>query len=463
MAAEAGSSATATTTFQEEYGELSEMLKGQPEWIKLGCGDAEYMCAEKGPTFDTMHTGALPDLSGHHNLCAEYLREHPDVWEALKGRKTSHGVTLAKCIKTGMDNKGHPHIKTVGLVAGDEECFTVFRELFDPVCSARHNHRDMSERHQSDMDVSKLSKRAIDPTGRYCLTTRCRTGRSIHGYPLPPSCSFQDRRAIEKAIVSGLLELDGELDGDYYGLHGSKSTATWGPDLLGEAASKMMDTAKEEELRSNGNLFQEPDSTLLLSSGCGRHWPDARGIFHNRALNFFVWINEEDHCRIISMQKGADIRAIFARFAQATAKITEVLGRLRNAAGEQLSCMHSDTHGYILTCPSNLGTGLRAGTMVRVPCFSARPTFKTDLAHMHLQARGTAGVDSASVGGVFDISNADRLGYSEVILCNLFIEGVARIIEWEQALEKHLPIDPLIETYISVDLPKLLSGEPLSS
>jgi len=38
-----------------------------------------------------------------------------------------------------------------------------------------------------------------------------------------------------------------------------------------------MTEEKEESLRKNGNLFQEPDSTLLLSSGCGRHWPDARG------------------------------------------------------------------------------------------------------------------------------------------------------------------------------------------
>ena len=29
---------------------------------------------------------------------------------------------------------------------------------------------------------------------------------------------------------------------------------------------------------------------------------------------------------------------------------------------------------------------------------------------MGLQARGTAGVDSASTGGTWDISNADRLG-----------------------------------------------------
>ena len=53
-----------------------------------------------------------------------------------------------------------------------------------------------------------------------------------------------------------------------------------------------MTLEKEEELRSAGNLFQEPDSTLLLSGGMGRHWPDARGIFHNNDKNLFVWVNE---------------------------------------------------------------------------------------------------------------------------------------------------------------------------
>jgi len=87
------------------------------------------------------------------------------------------------------------------------------------------------------------------------LTTRCRTGRSVRGFPLPPSCSFQQRRDLEQAILKGLNELDGELKGTYFGLHGSKST------------DQAMDEAKEKELRENGNLFQEPDSTLLLSSG----------------------------------------------------------------------------------------------------------------------------------------------------------------------------------------------------
>ena len=46
---------------------------------------------------------------------------------------------------------------------------------------------------------------------------------------------------------------------------------------------------------------------------------------------------------------------------------------------------------------------------------------------MGLQARGTAGVDSASTGGTWDISNADRLGKSEVELVNIFIEGVSQV------------------------------------
>ena len=103
--------------------------------------------------------------------------------------------------------------------------------------------------------------------------------------------------------------------------------------------------------------------------------------------------------------------------------------------------MHNDHLGWILTCPSNLGTGLRAGAMVKVPHVSSRKDFKALLGRMGLQARGTAGVDSASTGGTWDISNADRLGKSETQLVNIFIEGVAQIIKWEQALEEGKSID----------------------
>ena len=69
--------------------------------------------------------------------------------------------------------------------------------------------------------------------------------------------------------------------------------------------------------------------------------------------------------------------------------------------------------GYILTCPSNLGTGLRAGVHVKLPNMAKHPQFDEILNNLRLQKRGTGGVDTASVGGTFDISNSDRLGKSE--------------------------------------------------
>ena len=75
----------------------------------------------------------LPDLSQHNNIMAEVLREKPELYAKYKDAKTSLGVTLAKCIKTGVDNPGHPFIMTVGCVAGDEESYVVFKEFFDQV------------------------------------------------------------------------------------------------------------------------------------------------------------------------------------------------------------------------------------------------------------------------------------------------------------------------------------------
>lgn len=403
---------------------LAPTVQELPEWIKLGCGNDEYICEEKGAMFPgDKCPDKLPDLSKHGNLCANALRENPDLYEKYKNVTTAGGVTLAKCIKTGIDNPGHPHIMTCGLVAGDEESFTAFKDLFDIVIEKRNGGYKPDAVHPTNLNIDDLSKTPIDPDDKYVLTTRCRTGRSVRGLPLPPACSFEQRRETERVIVKGLNNLEGELKGTYFPLNGSQSMPG------------AMDKEKEESLRKNGNLFQEPDSTLLLSSGCGRHWPDARGIFHNDAENFFVWVNEEDQMRIVSMEKGASIVAIFTRFANATKAIQDVL------KAEGYDFMHNEHLGFILTCPSNLGTGLRAGAMVKVPLFSARPDFKQVLGKMKLQARGTAGVDSASTGGTWDISNADRLGMSEVMLCNLFIEGIAQVIKWEKALEEGKSID----------------------
>jgi len=413
---------------------ISDTLKDFPDWIRRGCGDKRYYCPEKKATFapDGITPDKMPDFSNHKSYMAKILRENPGMWESLKNRKTSTGVTLAECIKTGVDNLSHPHVlNTVGIVAGDEESYEVFKDLFDPIISYKHGGYSSSAIQPSNLDYNKLSDTDIDPEGKYVLTTRVRTGRSIKGFKLPPCISFEDRRKLEKVIVGALLQMEGDLKGEYFPLRGSRS---WAEKPNG------MSIEKEEELRKCGNLFQEPDSTLLLSSGMARHWPDARGIFHNQGKNLFIWVGEEDHMRIVSMQgdlskptyEGKQIKEVTARFMRACDAVQKVL------KDNGYDFMHNDHLGWILTCPSNLGTGMRCGTMVKLPNLSSRKDFKQLLVTMRLQARGTGGVDSASTGGTWDISNVDRIGKGEIDYVNILIEGAAQCVRWESLYDKGL-------------------------
>lgn len=92
-----------------------------------------------------------------------------------------------------------------------------------------------------------------------------------------------------------------------------------------------------------------------------RDWPEGRGIFHNDDKTFLVWVNEEDQLRIISMQPGSDIREVFERLSRAATEIEKIA-----------KFAHDDHLGYITTCPSNLGTGLRASVHIKLPKLGQR-------------------------------------------------------------------------------------------
>jgi creatine kinase len=93
------------------------------------------------------------------------------------------------------------------------------------------------------------------------------------------------------------------------------------------------------------------------------------------------------------MEKGDNVHAIFNRFVKATTVIAETLKSMGN------EFMHNDHLGYINTCPSNIGTGLRAGAMTKLPLLSARKDFKDLCGKLGLQARGGGGENSYAIGG----------------------------------------------------------------
>ena len=187
--------------------------------------------------------------------------------------------------------------------------------------------------------------------------------------------------------------------------------------------------------------MQEPDSTLLISGTMHRDWPDARGIWHNDARNALVWANEEDHMRVISMEMGYDITSVFQRFVDLC---NQVETSMKAASGTTFA--HTEHLGYILTCPSNLGTGMRASMMITLPLVGAREDFVGICNKYGLQPRGAGGVDSGFTG-VFDMSNSDRLGKSEVELCNCMIDGVTALLAMENRLEAGESINDLLSPF----------------
>merc|ERR1711990_557343 len=327
----------------------------------------------------------------------------------MKDLKSKFGYTFSNAIQTGVET---PHLG-VGCTAGDEDSWEVFKELYYPVIKGWHNYDPETQTHKQDLDASKLEcdEATQAALNKFVKSTRVRAARNISGFALPAGTGVEDRAGVETVLKGAFEKFDGELKGTYYPLGG-----------MSEDVSKA--------LQADGFLFQVPsERNLLTMAGAARNWPDNRGIFHNDAKTALCWVNEEDQCRIISMSKDGDIKSVFARFCEISKKLEEAA----TAAGK--SFMFNEKLGFLGTCPSNLGTGLRAGVMVQLLKFNEDPMFLDAVcAKFDLQPRGSNGEHSKAEGGVYDVSNKQRLGFTEVELVQKMITGVAKVIEYEEML-----------------------------
>nr|BDA39157.1 opheline kinase [Thoracophelia sp. 1 KU-2021] len=360
-----------------------------------------YSAKENYPNY----TGFKCKVAGHLTL---------EMYEKLYSRRTKNGVTVDKVIQPSCDNMG----EIIGLIAADEESYTTFGELFDAVINEKHGGFGPNDKHpQPDLDASKLVGGNFE--GKYIKSCRIRTGRSLRGCCFPPALCRAERREVEKVMVAALQGLSGNLAGKYFPLTG-------------------MTKAEEQALIDDHFLFQKPTGHLMQNSSSARDWPDARGIFHNNEKTFLIWINEEDHYRVISMEKGGNVRSVFERFSRG---LQEIEGLMKKAGRE---FMLSDRLGYLCACPSNIGTGLRASVHIQLHKLCKHPKFEAIITALSLQMRGTGGEHTAAVDDVYDISNRARLKCTEREFVQLLIDGVTKLIEMETTLEAGKPIDSLL-------------------
>lgn len=335
-----------------------------------------------------------------HSLLKKYFTE--DVMNKLKTRKTKLGATLWDVIQSGVKNLD----SGVGVYAPDAESYTTFAELFQPLLTDYHaGFKPTDKQPPIDLGESHIAElKNLDPEGKFIVSTRIRCGRSIAGYPFNPCLSEANYKEMEqkmKAIFENIS--DPELQGTYYPLTG-------------------MTKDVQNQLIQDHFLFKEGDRFLQAANAC-RYWPTGRGIFHNKDKTFLVWVNEEDHLRIISMQQGGDVGKVLDRLIRGVKVIEK----------QNIKFSRDDHLGWLTFCPTNLGTTVRASVHLKIPKVSQRKDFKEICAGLKLQPRGIHGEHTETTGGVFDISNKARLGVTEYDCTKQMYDGVKKLIEMEKA------------------------------
>merc|ERR1712126_788944 len=214
-------------------------------------------------------------------------------------------------------------------------------------------------------------------------------------------------------MKKAFANLKGDLAGTYYPLTG-------------------MDEKVRQQLVDDHFLFVSGDRNLI-AAGMERDWPEGRGIFRNKDKTFLTWVNEEDQLRIISMQNGGDVRGVFCRLSCGIKAVQE-----SNKAESGKDFMLSEKYGYIHSCPTNLGTGMRASVHIDLPGWTklGLKVLQARCEELGLQPRGTRGESGGQTGFTYDTSNKHRLGYSEVQLVQVMIDGVNTLYKEDLEFQK---------------------------
>lgn len=156
----------------------------------------------------------------------------------------------------------------------------------------------------------------------------------------------------------------------------------------------------------------------------------ARGLAVNTEESVAIMINEEDHLRTQVFASGLQPEAAWHRAE-----------RLDEAMMQTLPMAWSEEFGFLTSCPTNTGTGLRLSIMLHLPglVWAEEIEKATNTAQkIHLAVRGLYGEGSRALGDFYQVSNQVTLGRAEEQLQSDVFLAVSKIVEWERGVRDAL-------------------------
>lgn len=237
------------------------------------------------------------------------------------------------------------------------------------------------------------------------LTSRIRLARNLRRQPFPGWAKREQRAAaldLMRPAVEALPAMKGAFSHE-----------------LGDLTSVQKQVLVERHLISREHAARGDGSAAVIE----------------RRQTFSLMLNEEDHLRMQAIRPGLQLTAAFAALAELDTELESAL-----------EFAFDPTLGYLTTCPTNLGTGLRASAMLHLPGLVLSDQIGQVLQAVNkigLAVRGLYGEGTESLGNLYQISNQSTLGESEETIIRRLERVISQVSNHEQnAREKLLEDDP---------------------
>lgn len=240
---------------------------------------------------------------------------------------------------------------------------------------------------------------------------RIRVGRNFSDLPLTSAMDQTDRLRLEQRMVSVFETIpdNNPLAGTYHSLTPGHAHA--------------ISAQQQQDMIRDHLLFKPMDGDRYLSAaGISHNWPHGRGCYVSHDREFIIWVGEEDHLRIMTMTIGTQLGQLLSRLKPFIDTIDLM---------DSFDFATSSDYGFVTTCPTNLGTGMRASVHLRLPNLTADggdQKVKDIASPLGLAVRGLGG-EHTPIGadGTVDVSPRARFGISEEGIIQRLYDGIAAL------------------------------------
>lgn len=155
-----------------------------------------------------------------------------------------------------------------------------------------------------------------------------------------------------------------------------------------------------------------------------------RQIRFDRSVSSAIMVNEEDHLRLYTIEPGLQLPSVLNK-----------LSVLESNLEKHLAFAFSPRYGFLTSCPTNVGTGLRTSVLLHLPALSTSRRLAhllKGLSQLGLTIRGPYGENSESHGDMYQVSNEVTFGRNENEIVSVLSGKVEEIITAEEEARNHL-------------------------